>query len=84
MLRPGDPIPTVETYSEEPIDTEPRRAQLITYGSSQVGGLRQSKRIKYNKVSGRRRKITIHPRMTVKELKAKVNLKAQTPEELLN
>lgn len=73
ILKPSDPIPTAENYSEGVLSEEPRKSQVHTYGSSKIGGVRQSKRIRFNKVQGRLKRITINPTMSIKDLKLKVS-----------
>ncbi|KAH9951255.1 cysteine proteinase [Amylocystis lapponica] len=72
ILGPKDPIPTVETFSEESIPPPHRLlhgSTMITYGSRNTGGVRQSNRIRQGKDLGKRRRVTITKTMTVKDLK---------------
>ncbi|OBZ75519.1 Ubiquitin carboxyl-terminal hydrolase 48 [Grifola frondosa] len=71
VLGPSDPIPSTDSYREEP--SQPRHISpqptLLTYGSRKAGGLRKSHRIRQVKEPGKRRRVTITKAMTVKELK---------------
>lgn len=73
VLGPDDPDPTPQTYaartSEKLKLTQPT---LITYGSRKNGGVRQSRRIRQVKESGRKRKIAVLRNMTVKDVKITV------------
>ncbi|CDO68332.1 hypothetical protein BN946_scf184799.g59 [Trametes cinnabarina] len=74
ILRPNDPIPTAQTYSEEPLQpTKPLQTTLLTYSKRHNEGHRKSKRIRQVKEYGKRRKITITKAMSVKDLKVMLN-----------
>lgn len=74
VLGPTDPIPTAETYTEEPKQpTKPVQTTLLTYSKKQSEGYRKSKRIRQVREYGKRRKITITKAMTVKDLKVMVS-----------
>ncbi|KAH8107139.1 cysteine proteinase [Cristinia sonorae] len=82
VLRPSDPVPTPETYTEDdPVPDEPRGKKPfpITYGSRKVNGLRQSKRIQQSSGQVKRRKVTITRDMTVKELKMRLHDELNIP-----
>ncbi|KAI0664864.1 cysteine proteinase [Cubamyces menziesii] len=74
VLGPNDPIPTPQTYNQEPIQpSKPVQTTLTTYSKRQNEGHRKSKRIRQVKEYGKRRKITITKAMSVKELKIMLN-----------
>ncbi|KAI0374832.1 cysteine proteinase [Pilatotrama ljubarskyi] len=74
VLGPKDPIPTADSYSEEPLQpTKPVQTTLLTYSKRQNEGYRKSRRIRQVKEYGKRRKITITKAMTVKDLKVMLN-----------
>ena len=73
VLGPNDPVPTPQTYNQEPIQpSKPVQTTLTTYSKRQNEGHRKSKRIRQVKEYGKRRKITITKAMSVKELKIMV------------
>ncbi|KAI0831247.1 cysteine proteinase [Trametes gibbosa] len=70
VLGSTDPIPTAETYTEEPMQpTKQVQTTLLTYSKKKSEGYRKSKRIRQVRAYGKRRKITITKAMTVKDLK---------------
>lgn len=79
LLRADDANPTPETYAK--LTSLPQEVQptLVTYGSRKVGGMRQSKRIRQVREMGRRRKLTITPETTVKELKIQIQTEWEIP-----
>ena len=72
ILRAGEPTPRPETYAKQQSQPQDAQPTLVTYGSRKIGGMRQSKRIRQVKELGKRKKLTIMPAMTVKELKIQV------------
>lgn len=73
VLGPNDPIPTAQTYIEEPVQpAKSGQTTLLTYSKKQSEGYRKSKRIRQVREYGKRRKITITKAMSVKELKVMV------------
>ncbi|KAI0086174.1 cysteine proteinase [Irpex rosettiformis] len=70
ILVADDPDPTPETYAARTSEKSKLVQQtLITYGSRRGGAVRQSKRIRQVKESGRKRKFGVLRNMTLRELK---------------
>lgn len=79
ILRASDPAPTPEAYAKQLSQPAEVRPAVVTYGSKKVGNLRQSKRIRQVKELGRRKKLTISPNTTVKDLKVQIQAELEIP-----
>lgn len=77
LLKSSDPVPTGESNGKDNEavngNDHPNEIVILSAGTSNLNGQRQSRRIRENKDRGRRKKVEIQKAMTVKDIKVLVS-----------